>query len=121
LTTVQVRLTTEAGGVPPEQVARMTSTLRADVLAFGALSAEHPQAAEPAPSGAKGSALEWAQLVVTLAGNLPALATFVRGWARDHRGARVRLEVDGDVIELDGATDPESHQLLERFLARHRE
>jgi hypothetical protein len=25
------------------------------------------------------------------------------------------------VIELDGATDPESRQLLDQFLARHRE
>jgi membrane-associated two-gene conflict system component 1 (EACC1) len=91
------------------------------VLAFGARSAEHPQTAEPDPSDAKGSALEWAQLVVTLAGNLPALATFVQGWARDHRGARVRLEVDGDVIELDGAIDARSRQLLEQFLARHGE
>lgn len=99
----------------------MTSTLRADVLAFGAVSAEHPQAAEAAPPGARGSALEWAQLVVTLAGNLPALAMFIRGWARDNRRARVRLEVDGDVIELDGASDPQSRQLLDQFLARHRE
>src|SRR5512144_298864 len=116
---MEVRLTTEAAGATGDQVARLSESLRQDVLAFGALSAEHPPAAGPAPAGAKGAALEWAQLVVTLAGNLPALAVFVRGWAADHRATRVRLELEGDVIELDGATDAQSRQLLERFLARH--
>jgi len=118
---MEVRLTTNAAGASPDQVARLSESLREDVLAIGALSAEHPPAAGPPPPGAKGTALEWAELAVTLAGNLPALAMFVRGWAADRRGTRVRLEVDGDVIELDGATDAESRELLERFLARHPE
>jgi hypothetical protein len=118
---MEVLLTAEAAGTSPDQLAGLTASLRKDVLAFGALSAEHRQAAGPAPAGAKGSAVEWAQVAVTLGGNLPALAIFVRDWARSHRSARVRLEVDGDVIELNGASDPHSRELLKQFLARHTE
>jgi Effector Associated Constant Component 1 len=124
---MEVLLTTEAAGAVPEQLARVAASLREDLLAFGVVGADNPPAKEPPPPGARGSALEWAQLVVTLAGSLPALAGFVRGWVRDHRGVgdhrdvRVRIEIDGDAIELDGATDAESRQLLEAFLARHPE
>src|SRR5262249_30204045 len=116
---MKVLMTTEAAGAVPEQVAGLTASLREDLLAFGVVGAENPPAKEPLPSGARGDAVAWAQLAVTLAGSLPALVGFVRGWVRDHRDVRVRVEIDGDVIELDGATDAESHQLFKAFLARH--
>lgn len=118
---MKVLLTTEAAGAIPEQLARLTASLREDLLAFGVVGADNPPAKEPPPPGARGTALEWAQLAVTFAGSLPALAGFVRGWVRDHRDVRVRVEIDGDAIELDGATDAESRQLLGAFLARHPE
>jgi hypothetical protein len=116
---MEVRLTTEAAGAAPRQIADLTQMLRDDVLASGALSAEHPTARRRPPDGSKGAGLEYAELVVSIAGNLAALVVLVRDWTRDRHNTRVRIEIGGDVIEVDGATDATSEELLRRFLARH--
>lgn len=71
------------------------------------------------PAGAKGTALEWAQLVVTFAGALPSLVTAVLGWTQRHPGASVTLEIDGDKITVDDATAEERRELIATWLERH--
>ena len=71
------------------------------------------------PPGAKGGGLEWAQLVVTFAGVLPALIPAVQGWLGRHEGAAVTLEIDGDRLTLDEASPADRRRLMEAFLARH--
>ena len=71
------------------------------------------------PAGAKGGGLEWAQLVVTFAGVLPALIPAVQGWLGRHEGAAVTLEIDGDRLTLDEASPADRRRLMEAFLARH--
>ena len=71
------------------------------------------------PAGAKGAGLEWAQLVVTLGGTLPALVAAVRGWAERHPGAEVTLELDGDCVTLSDASPEERQRLLSAWLRRH--
>jgi hypothetical protein len=61
----------------------------------------------PAPEGAKGDALQWAQLVVTSVGVLPALLTALRGWLGRHPGASVSIEIDGDSLTL---SEPSSEE-----------
>jgi hypothetical protein len=99
-----------------EERADLTSRLRADLLAHD-LDVAHPAA--EAPAGSKGAGLEWAQLVVTLAGTVPAMVAALQGWLGRHRTATVSLEIDGDKLTLAAASPADQRQLLETFLARH--
>jgi Effector Associated Constant Component 1 len=75
--------------------------------------------AADSPVGAKGGALEWAQLVVTLAGTLPGLVAAIQGWTARHRGAAVTLEIGGDRLTLDEASSEERRELIRAWLDRH--
>jgi membrane-associated two-gene conflict system component 1 (EACC1) len=72
-----------------------------------------------APGGAKGSAFDWAQLVVTLAGSLPPVVTAVRAWLGHHAGVSIALEIDGDRIELSDASPSERRALFDAWMTRH--
>jgi hypothetical protein len=96
--------------------AELATRLRADLLAHD-VEVAHPQA--QAPPGAKGAALEWAQLVVGVAGTAPAMIAALQGWLGRHPRAGVSLEIDGDTLTLDEASPAERRQLVETFLARH--
>jgi hypothetical protein len=96
--------------------ADLATRLRADLLAYD-VDVGHPQA--QAPAGAKGAALEWAQLVVTVAGSVPGIIAALQGWLGRHPRAAVSLEIDGDTLTLDEASPDERRRLVETFLARH--
>ena len=101
----------------PEEQAELAWRLQEEL---SSLDVEDVTRAPTAPrAGAKGAALEWAQLVVTLAGTLPALAAAVRCWAERHPGAEVTLEVDGDRVTLSDASPEERQRLLSAWLRRH--
>jgi hypothetical protein len=72
-----------------------------------------------APPGARGSALEWAELVVTLAGSIPAFAAALSGWLKRNHGTAVAVEIGGDRLELAEASPEERRQLIELWLRRH--
>jgi hypothetical protein len=99
-----------------EERADLTSRLRADLLAYD-VDVSHP--ATDAPPGAKGAGLEWAQLVVTLAGTVPAMVAAVQGWLGRHPRASVTLEIDGDRLTLEEASAADQQRLVDTFLARH--
>ena len=100
-----------------EERADLASRLRDEIRDHGIDDVSHP-GAEP-PPGSKGGALEWAQLVVTLAGTVPSLVMAMQGWLGRHPNAAVTLEIDGDRLTLDEASADERQRLLETFLARH--
>lgn len=72
-----------------------------------------------APEGAKGSGLEWAQLVVTLTGSLPTVVGTIRSWLGRHARASITLTIDGDSITISEPSDAERAALLEAWLGRH--
>lgn len=85
-----------------------------------------PAAAHPAPPGARGlDAPTVSTLAVALmgSGGLTAVITAVRAWLDRGPDAprSIHLEVDGDVLELSGATRAEHDRLVSLFLARHAE
>jgi hypothetical protein len=100
-----------------EERADLTSSLREEMLAYGVEDVEHPEAV--APGGAKGGALEWAQLVVGLAGTIGPMITALRAWLGRHPRAAVTLEIDGDKLTLAEASPEDQKRLVETFLARH--
>jgi hypothetical protein len=76
-------------------------------------------AAGQLPAGAKGSALEWAQLVVTLAGSLPPLVAALQGWLGRHPGASITAEIDGDRLTLSEPSASERREVIAAWVARH--
>lgn len=96
--------------------ADLTTRLRADLLARD-LAVSHPAA--EAPPGSKGAGLEWAQLVVTLAGTVAPMIAALQGWQGRHPRAALSLEIDGDKLTLEDASPDEQRRLVETFLARH--
>lgn len=80
-------------------------------------STRHPRAS--APAGAKGPALDWAQLLLGFAGNLPALLGFLRSWQHDHHGASIEIEIDGDRLMLENPSEQERREVVDAWLQRH--
>ena len=61
-------------------------------------------------------------LVVRLARDSEALASLVRtvrGSLGAHADRRVRIELDGDVLELAGPSDEERQRLVDAWIERH--
>ena len=61
-------------------------------------------------------------LVVRLARDSEALSSLVRtvrGWLGAHADRRVRIELDGDVLELTGPSDEERQRLVDAWIERH--
>jgi hypothetical protein len=100
-----------------EERAGLARELRSALLSDGAGDVSHPPAATQ--EGAKGSALEWAQLVVALAGTLPAALAAIRSWLHRHPGAAITLRLGDDEITIAEPSDSERAALLEAWLSRH--
>jgi hypothetical protein len=110
----------EVDGFPdsdPEERAELAWRLQDELTASEVGTVSRPAAA--AATGAKGPALEWAQLVVALAGSLPGLVAAVRAWQDRHPHASVTLELDGDRVTLSDGTSREGRELLAAWLQRH--
>ena len=78
-----------------------------------------------APAGSKGFdvvAVGGLLLAVANSTALRAVVMTVRGWLgrSPQPDRKVRLEVDGDVLELSGASSAEQDRLVELFVARSR-
>jgi hypothetical protein len=100
-----------------EERAELAGRLRQELLDQGIDEVAHPST--PPPEGAKGSAVEWAQLVVGFAGTVPPLIMALQGWLGRHPRAAVELEIDGDRLILDKASPADQRRLVEAFLDRH--
>jgi hypothetical protein len=100
-----------------EERAELAWRLEQDLRAADIENVSRP--ATDAPEGAKGGALAWAELIVTLAGTVPSFLPAFLGWARRHPGASITLEIDGDKLTVDNASESERRRLVEAFLARH--
>lgn len=76
--------------------------------------------ADKAPDGAKGAgALVGALLArVTNLDALKALLGAARGWAT-RTGRTVKVSIDGDTLELTGASREQQDHVIEAWLARH--
>lgn len=97
--------------------------LRQELLMLDVRSVE-PYAEDAAPDGSKGALAAVAGVLsVSLAPGLQALGAVVavvREWLRrSATGRTVKLSIDGDVIELTGASDAMQQQLVDAFVRRH--
>lgn len=106
-----------ATGDDPELAGELTWDLVETLRESPADKVERPRA--DAGEGAKGPALDVAQLLVTFSGGLPQIVGLIQGWLHRRPDAKVRIELDGDVVEIEHASPEVQAQLVRAFLERH--
>jgi hypothetical protein len=120
----QAEFSVDAGsGADAEELERLVSGLRRELLELDAVDAAVSASAGPAPAGSRAvEALLAGAVLVRFARNkdvLSAVMKVVRGWLGEQGQRRVRVELDGDVLELTGASDQERDRLVEAWIERH--
>lgn len=112
----------EAGG-DPERVAAVTQLLRNELVQLDVNEVSAVRSG-PAPEGTRALDIVAAGGLLVSFGSSSLLRTVistVRGWlTRSPAGGRsVKIEVDGDVLELSNASREDQDRLVAMFLARH--
>jgi hypothetical protein len=119
----QLELSVDAGpATEAAELERLVLDLRSELLELDSEQVELAAAGAP-PEGARAAeAIVVGALLVRLArtsDSLSAVVRTVRGWLGPREDRRVRIELDGDVIELSGASDEERDRLVDAWIARH--
>lgn len=120
----ELRLQFSEEGADAERLAVLTGYLRAELLRLDVEDVTTLQAGE-APPGARAVGVAAAgALLVSLDQSAEALRSVVsaiRDWLRRGGGTRrtVRLELDGDALELSQASAADQERLIELFISRH--
>lgn len=111
-------------GADAERVAVLARYLRAELLQLDVDDVTAADAGEP-PHGSRGSEVAVAGgLIVAIgqaADSLRSVILTIRDWLRrgERAGRVVRLEMDGDKLELSQASATDQERLLELFILRH--
>ncbi|MFC3452955.1 hypothetical protein [Amycolatopsis speibonae] len=122
--TSSVRVQLGEDGADAERVDQLAGYLRGELIERGVADVKALPAGE-APPGSRGfDAATAGGLLVTVgksADGLRSVVAAVREWLS--RGGRVkrtvRLEIDGDVLELSEATLSDQDKLVDLFVSRH--
>jgi hypothetical protein len=108
--------------VDADELERLAGGLRRELLELDVQAVE-PATRGTAPDGTRAvEALVVGALIVRLARSsesLAALARTVRSWLALRPEQRVRIELDGDVLELTGVSDDERDRLVDAWIERH--
>jgi hypothetical protein len=111
-------------GADAERLDALTGFLRRELLELDVEDVTALRGGEPPPGARVFDVLAVGGLLVTLgrsAEGLRAVVTAVRRWLARGDGIRrtVRLELDGDVLELSEASVADQDRLIEVFIGRH--
>ena len=105
-----------------EELAQLSGLLRAEFLDLDVDAVRQPVRGK-APEDAKGADLLAAgQLIVGLVASPEVLASIidtVRSWLGRNRARSVKLTLDGDTLEVTGASSAEQQRLIDLWVTRH--
>jgi hypothetical protein len=118
----RLALRIDAGsGADQEELEQLTLQLRRELAELDVDSIEL-QRTGPAPPGARAvDVLALGTLVVTLvrsSGMLSAVVGVVQSWLAGPRQRSVKLELDGDVLEVTGLSTADQRRLIASWIAR---
>jgi hypothetical protein len=105
-----------------EELAALAVQLRGQLLELDIESAEPATVGQAPPGTRAGEILIAGALTVMLAqssGLLTAIVETVKSWASLSRERSVKLEVDGDVLEVNGITRSDQRDLIQAWIDRH--
>jgi hypothetical protein len=104
-----------------EELAEVTRQFRRELLALDVEAVRTPTEGD-APAGSKGLELAALGALVVTVGRSQVLSSVlaaVRSWLAGSQQRSVRLELDGDVLELTGVSSKEQRRLTDEWLQRH--
>lgn len=104
-----------------EEVAEATLQLRRELLDLDVEAVELPRAGEPPPGTRAVEVAALGALLVTVAQSqlLTPVVAAVRSWLAGSPRRSIKLELDGDVLELTGVSSKEQRRLTDEWLRRH--
>ena len=104
-----------------EVVAEAARQLRRELLELDVDSVESLRAEDPPPGSRAVDVSAIGALVVTIAQTpmLGEIVETVRSWLSRSRQGTIKLELDGDVLELTGISSDEQRRLTDEWLRRH--
>jgi hypothetical protein len=120
----EIRVQLDEEGADDQRLDTLTGYLRRELLALDVQDVTARPDGTPPPGSRAVDVAAIGGLLVTLGksvGGLRAVVAAVRTWlARGNAPTRsVRLEIDGDVLELSAATTAEQDRLVALFVSRH--
>ena len=121
----ELRLHLSEEGADAERLAVLTGYLRAELRQLDVIEEVSALPAGEPPPGARvfGVATVGALLIALgqSAEGLRSVVSVIRDWLRrgEGTGRAVRLELDGDALELSQATAADQERLIELFIRRH--
>lgn len=119
--TIEIGLAVDADAAELEDA---TTRLRQDLLELDVDRIDRPSVGAP-PEGARAAELvALGGLIVTLARNAVTIASVIRSlqsWLARDRNRTIKLELDGDTLEVSGISSSEQERLIEAWIARHAE
>ena len=104
-----------------EEVAEATLQLRRELLDLDVEAVELPRAGDPPPGTRAVELAALGALVVTFAQSplLGPVVAAVRSWLAGSPQRSIKLELDGDALELTGLSSNEQRRLVDEWLSRH--
>jgi hypothetical protein len=104
-----------------EEIAEATLQLRRELLDLEVDAVELPAAGEPPPGtrGVELAALGALLVTVSQSQLLGPVIAAVRSWLAGGPQRSIKLELDGDAIELTGVSSNEQRRLVDEWLRRH--
>jgi hypothetical protein len=104
-----------------EEIAEATLQLRRELLDLEVDAVELPAAGEPPPGtrGVELAALGALLVTVSQSQLLAPVVAAVRAWLAGGPQRSIKLELDGDSIELTGVSSSEQRRLVDEWLRRH--
>lgn len=115
---IQVELGPDADA---EEISEATLQLRRELLDLDVEAVELPRAGDPPPGTRAVELAALGALVVTVAQSplLGPVVAAVRSWLAGSPQRSIKLELDGDALELTGLSSNEQRRLVDEWLRRH--
>ena len=103
-------------------IAKLSQQLRKDLLMLDVKNVDY-LCREKSVEGTKtGDIISWETLIITLATSGGVISTFINfilGWIKRNNGRTVRLELNGNKLEVTGLSTDEQKRLIEIWLKRN--
>ena len=107
-----------------ESLRDITFQLRRELLRLDVTEVRAPSVGS-APTGARGGDIasinELIAVVATSSAFLEAMVRGIQLWLDRNKGKSVKLEIDGDRLEIEGLPSDDQKQLVQQWIERHAE
>jgi hypothetical protein len=122
VTTIVVTLMVEIDGGPETdegELSQLTSQLRRRLLELDVESVESPLTTAPPRTRSGNSALVGVLLVTVTPALLRGAVAVVHDWLARSQARSVKMQLDGDTLELTGISAEDQQRMIASFLDRH--